>query len=747
MISVRVHWLQSIQTFLKANYFGVFVITSVCELFHDSNLLTTSMKFEYPKFPQCSSVDDYHGYKVSDPYRWLEDPVSEETKAFIDAQNNLTFPYLKSCPDREKLNKRLTDLWNHTKYDCPFKAGKYYYFNMNSGLQNQSVLYKLKSLDGEPEVFIDPNMLSKEGLIAVNRYEISEDGEYMAFALSETGSDWNKIKIRSVATHEDLPDLIEDIKYSSIAWTHDNKGFFYSRSPNENKDDGTETTEHKNSKLYYHRIGTDQSDDILCVEFPDKPTWIPIAYVSCCGRYVFVSVQETCKNEVLYYCDMQFLPEGITGPLPLKCIVDKFEAEYNYVTNEGPVITFHTDKNAPLYRLININLEQPDEAHWVDVIPEDSKNVLDWAVCVNEDKLLTCYIEDVKSVLHLCDLKTGNRLHTFKLDVGHVRGVFGKKKESEIFFGFGSFLTPGVLYYCDLKENVETKIFREVTIPGFDVSKFETLQLFYPSKDGTQIPMFLVQPKGFVKDGLAPAFLYGYGGFNASLLPFFSIFRLIFVQHFRGVLAFPNLRGGGEYGEKWHAAGCKFNKQNVFDDFQAAAEFLVANKYTSPKKIIIHGASNGGLLVGACINQRPDLYGCAVAQVGVMDMLRYHKFTIGHAWQSDYCCSDNEEEFKYLLKISPLHNVKVPEDEHVQYPATLLVTADHDNRVVPLHSLKFIAELQHKLGNCPKQTNPLLIRVETKCGHGSGKPTAKVIEELTDIYCFICNTLGLEYKD
>lgn len=706
------------------------------------------MNFKYPTFPKGSTVDDYFGHKVPDPYRWLEDPVSEQTKEFIEAQNGLTFPYLKSCPNREKINKRLTDLWNHPKYDCPFKAGDYYYFTMNSGLQNQSVLYKMKSLDGEPEVFIDPNELSKEGLISMTKFEFSEDGKNMAYALSESGSDWNKIKIRSVETHEDLPDLIEDVKYSSISWTHDNKGFFYCRSPNKNKDDGTETTAHEYSKLYYHRMNTDQSEDVLCVEFPDKPTWMPAGYVSCCGRYVFVSVQETCKNEVVYYCDLQLLPDGISGPLPLKCIVDKFEAEYNYVTNDGPVIMFHTDKNAPLFRLVNINLEQPHEEHWIDVIPEDQKNVLDWAVCVNDDKLLTCYIEDVKSVLSLCDLKTGNPLQTFQLDVGHVRGVYGKRRESEIFFKFVSFLTPGILYHCDLKENMKPKIFREVSIPELDVTKFETLQIFYPSKDGTKIPMFIVQPKGFTKEGSAPAFLYGYGGFNLGILPFFSIFRLMFVHHFGGILAYPNLRGGNEYGEKWHAGGAKFNKQNVFDDFHAAAEFLVSNNYTSAKKLIINGASNGGLLIGACINQRPDLFGCAIAQVGVMDMLQYHKFTIGHAWKSDFCCSeDSEEEFKFLTKISPLLNVKVPEEENVQYPATLLVTADHDDRVVPLHSLKFIAELQEKLGNSSKQTNPLLIRVETKSGHGGGKPTSKVIEELTDMYCFISNSLGLQFKD
>lgn len=708
----------------------------------------TKMRFHYPSFPRCSTVDDYHGHQVPDSYRWLEDPASAETKKFIDAQNNVTLPYLKSCPDREKINKRLTELWNYPKYETPFKAGKYYYFKMNSGLQNQSVMYKLNHLDAEPEVFIDPNKFSKEGLISLTNYEFSEDGEHMAYAISESGSDWNKIKVKSVLTREDLPDLIEDVKYSAISWTHDNKGFFYSKPPNEKRDDGTGITEHKYSKLYYHRIGTHQSDDVMCVEFPDKPTWMPLAYVSHCGRYVFVSVQETCKNEMVYYCDLLSLPAGISGPLPLTCLINKFEAEYNYVTNDGRSVIFHTDKNAPLYHIVMINLDQPDEANWVEIIPEDLKNVLEWAICVDENKLLTCFIEDVKSVLRLKDLKTGNNLHTFQLDVGHVRSVFGKRKESEIFFNFTSFLTPGIFYYCNLKETVQPKVFRKIEVLQFDTSKFEILQIFYSSKDGTKIPMFIVQKKGFVKDGSSPALLCGYGGFNISILPFFSVYRLLFVQNFKGILAYPNLRGGGEYGERWHKAGAKFKKQNVFDDFQAAAEYLIANKYTTSKKLVINGSSNGGLLIGACINQRPDLFGCAVAQVGVMDMLRYHKFTIGHAWKSDYCCADDDdEEFKFILKLSPLHNVKVPEDENVQYPATLLVTADHDDRVVPLHSLKFIAELQNKLGNSEKQTNPLMIRIDTKSGHGYGKPTSKLIEEHTDVYCFICNTLGLKFQD
>ncbi|GIY92424.1 prolyl endopeptidase [Caerostris extrusa] len=714
------------------------------------------MIFKYPSARRDeTAVDEYHGVKIQDPYRWLEDPDSEETKEFVRLQNKVAIPYLESCEIREKLIDRITDLWNYPKFGCPFKEGKYYYYFMNSGLQNQSILYQQETLEGEPEVFLDPNELSKDGLVSMSIYEFSEDGEYLAYGLNESGSDWTKIKVKQVATKEDLPEVLYKVKFSDIAWTHDNKGFFYSRYPEaDSAVDGHETTVQKNHSVYYHKIGTEQSEDIICAKFPEHPYWLTGASVSNCGRYAILGVQETCKNNKVFYCDLEKLPNGITGPLPLTTIIDNFEAEYRYVDNDGSLFTIHTDKNAPLYRLITIDFENPDEANWKVIIPEDSKNVLDWALCIDKDKLLVGYIDDVKSVLSLHELKTGKKLHDFTFDVGNVTGHSGKKKLSEVFFRFVSFLTPGIIYHFDLKNGFDLGEFRKIAVPDFDASKFVTTQVFYNSKDGTKVPMFIVHSKDFKKDGTAPALLYGYGGFSISLLPAFSVSRLVFMRHLGGVLAIPNIRGGGEYGERWHSEGKVLNKQNVFDDFHAAAEYLIKNKYTCAK-LTISGASNGGLLVGACINQRPELYGCAIAQVGpwcrekllityVLDMLRFHKFTIGYAWKCDFGSSDDEEQFHYLLKYSPLHNIRVPKND-IQYPATLLLTGDHDDRVVPLHSLKFIAELQHKLSNYKKQKKSLLIRVDVQSGHGGGKPTNKVIEELTDFYCFIFKTLNLKY--
>lgn len=707
-------------------------------------------KFSYPNARRDDSViDDYHGTKVPDPYQWLEDPDSDETKAFVDAQNAISRPFIEACPIRQKLNKRITDIWDYPKYSCPAKHGSHYYFFYNTGLQNQSVMYVQDSLEAEARVFLDPNKLSDDGTTSLRGTAFSENGEFYAYGLSERGSDWVTIKFKKAPSGEDLPETLKHVKFSSMAWTHDHKGIFYNYyQEQEGKKDGTETTANLNQKLYYHRLGTDQSKDILVAEFPDNPKWMIGVEVSDCGRYLVISISEGCDPvNRLYFTDLEALNYEITGLLPYVKVVDNFDAEYEYITNEGTVFTFKTNLKSPNYKLINIDFKDYDMEKWSTLVAEHEKDVLEWAGCVHGNRLVLCYIEDVKNRLYVHDLSSGNKLSQLPLEVGTIVGYSGKKKDSEIFYLFMSFLTPGIVYSCDMStDSFQPKVFREIKVKDFDFDKFTTKQVFFPSKDGTKIPMFIVHRKDLSMDSSHPVMLYGYGGFNIPLTPSFSVSRLVFLRHLGGVYALANIRGGGEYGETWHKGGMLANKQNCFDDFQTAAQYLVDNKYTSHNRIIINGGSNGGLLVGACVNQKPELFGCAIAQVGVMDMLKFHKFTIGHAWTTDYGCSDKPEQFEWLIKFSPLHNIKVPEGDK-QYPSMLLLTADHDDRVVPLHSLKYMAQLHHVFNGCDKQTNPLMIRVDTKAGHGAGKPTSKVIEELTDIYSFIHQCVGLHWTD
>ncbi|XP_040920065.1 prolyl endopeptidase isoform X1 [Toxotes jaculatrix] len=718
-------------------------------LLRSSRKPTSKMAFQYPQAYRDEAVlDDYHGYKVPDPYSWLEDPDSEKTQAFVSAQNQLTLPFLERCEVRDLFKERMTELYDYPKYSCPFKRGSRYFHFYNTGLQNQSVMYVQESLDAEPTVFLDPNTFSDDGTVALRGYAFSEDGEYLAYGTSASGSDWVEIRFLRVEGAIPLEDRLERVKFSCMSWTHDGKGLFYNSYPDqEGKSDGTETSTNLHQKLYFHVLGTPQSEDVLCAEFPDHPKWMSGAEVSDDGRYVLLSIREGCDPvNRLWYCDLKTTPQGITGLLPWVKLIDNFDAEYEYVTNEGTLFTFKTNLDAPCYRLINIDFASPAQSNWKELIPQHDKDVIVFATCTYSSYLFVCFLHDVKNVLKMYRLSTGEELRTFPLDVGSVVGFTGRKRDSEIFYYFTSFLSPAIIYHCDLtKEPLQPHIFREVTVKGFNPSDYQTTQIFYPSKDGTQIPMFIVHKKGIKLDGSHPGFLYGYGGFNISITPSYSVSRLIFVRHLGGVLAVANIRGGGEYGETWHKAGMLGSKQNCFTDFQCAAEYLIKEGYTSPSKLTINGGSNGGLLVAACVNQRPELFGCAVAQVGVMDMLKFHKFTIGHAWTTDFGCSENKEQFEWLIKYSPLHNIRIPEGNGVQYPAVLLLTGDHDDRVVPLHSLKYIATLQHIVGRSSKQTNPLFILVDTKSGHGAGKPTSKVIQEVADTYAFIARCLSISW--
>jgi len=718
--------------------------------------MTDATKFVYPTPRRDETIIDEHfGTKVPDPYRWMEDPEAEETKTFVKEQNEVSLPFIQACPDRERITKDLTKLKDYPKFSIPSKHGDKYFINMNSGLQNQSVMYKQESIDSEPVEFLDPNKLSTDGTVALVRKRFSHDGSLLAYGLSTSGSDWFTINIKEVSTGIDLPERLEKAKFSSIEWTKDGKGFFYGCYP-DTEDDGTGTGSSSlgNQKVFYHRINTDQSVDVKCVEFNDHPKWMLGAEVSDCGQYVLVTTHQECRDNLLYFTKLKSSAD-ITGLFDLKQVVYKFEHDYEYITNTGSKFLFRTNRNSPNYQLVLIDFDYTPTADNIDkqepwpmttLIPECEDSVLEWSACVHQDKLILCYLKDVKSELYIHDLATGERLHQIPLDIGSVTSVFADKRYSEFFFMFNSTIIPSISYRVDMtKSPPGVQVLRETEIPGFDRSHYNVEQVFYNSKDGTRVPMFIASRKDCKRDGSEPCLLYGYGGFNISINPSFADGQLFFVQHY-GYYAIANIRGGGEYGEKWHNAGRLLNKQNCFDDFVAAAEFLVDNKYTSRDKLAIKGGSNGGLLVGACLNQRPDLFGAGIAAVGVMDMLRFHKFTVGYAWCSDFGNPDKKEDFENCMKYSPLHTIPQLKGSE-QYPATLLTTADHDDRVVPSHSLKFIAELQHNLGTHEGQKNPLLIRVETKAGHGFGKPTSKVIEESTDVLSFLTQALHYSYKE
>uniref|UniRef100_A0A1A9WLB1 Prolyl endopeptidase n=1 Tax=Glossina brevipalpis TaxID=37001 RepID=A0A1A9WLB1_9MUSC len=676
--------------------------------------------FTYPKPREDMVSDIFHGVEVKDIYRWLEDPDSEETQQFVKEENKISQPFL-DCDERKSIYDKLLKLWNYEKYGCPMKHGNYYYFNKNSGLQNQSVLYQQKTLTDEAAIFLDPNALSEDGTIALSQISFSEDGKYMAYGLSESGSDWVKIQVRDVEKGKDLDEVLEKVKFSDISWTKDNKGFFYGcYLDQEGKTDGSETKQNENQKLYYHYIGKPQTEDILIAEFPDEPTWRIQSVVSDCGKYLIIPIVKDCRDNILYYSELD-TTSTMPSKLKMNKIIDKFEADYDYITNIGSKMYLRTNKNAPNYRVIVIDFENPSECNWITLIPEHEKDVLDWVKCVDNDKLVLCYIQDVKSALQVNALNDGKLIGKFNLDIGTIVSLSGKKEYSEVFFNFSSFLNPGTIYRYDFKTaDFQPKIHREIklNLQDFTPTTYDVKQIFYNSKDGTKIPMFIVQKKVDVMKP-RPCLLYGYGGFNISIQPTFSLTGLIFMETFNGIIAYPNLRGGGEYGEKWHNSGRLLNKQNVFDDFHAAAEYLIDNNYTSKDRLVIQGGSN--------------------------DMLRFHKFTIGHAWCSDYGNPNEEEHFKNLMKYSPLHNVRTPQSSKEEYPSTLILTADHDDRVSPLHSLKFAAALQTAIRDSPYQNNPILLRVYSKAGHGAGKPTSKKIEEAADVLTFILKTLNVDH--
>ncbi|XP_017493295.1 PREDICTED: prolyl endopeptidase-like, partial [Rhagoletis zephyria] len=575
---------------------------------------------------------------------------------------------------------------------------------------------------------------------------------WFAYGLNTSGSDWNSLRIKNVDTGNDLPEVLTRLKFSNITWTHDNRGFFYSAFPGI-EGDGTETTECTYQKLYYHRIGTPQTEDVLVYERPDEPNYRFNASISDCGHYLHVWTNHSCEYNLWHYHRFADpLAPVITGPLALETVVDVFNADYYYVANDGPRTVFRTNLHASNFRLCVVDLSDVAAARlpasWTDLVPEHPKDVLEGAVAAAGDLIVASYIRDVTSRVQLHRLADGSLLRELPLPLGNVTGLAAKREQKELFYSFTSFLIPGIVYHLVLEgEGVtgakEPTVFREAKPANFDHTKFVTEQVFYESKDGTKVPMFLVHKKDFTKDGQAPCRLYAYGGFNVSIKPSFSLQNIILMENLGGLFALANIRGGGEYGEKWHNAAKLEKKQTCFDDFIAAAEYLTKERYTRSEKLWIEGGSNGGLLIGAVSNQRPELFAAGIAHVGVMDLLRFHKFTIGHAWMSEYGNPEKEADFRNLIRLSPLHNVPGDVD---RFPATLLLTADHDDRVVPLHSFKLIAELQHKLGEKVGARTPLLARIDTKSGHGFGKPTEKIIEEVADIYSFIINALKLEYK-
>jgi prolyl oligopeptidase len=681
--------------------------------------------FKYPAAPTTNHVDDCNGVKVADPYRPLENPDSPESRAWIEAENKITFDFLKTIPERDRIKKRLTEIWDYERFGVPFKEDGRYFFSKNTGLQNQNVIYTTTNFSETPRELLDPNLLAKDGTIALGGLDVTNNARLMAYGLAAAGSDWQQWKVRDVETGKDRQDLLDWIKFSNASWKKDGSGFFYSRydKPDEKNKLRSQVYNHK---LFFHQLGTPQSHDKLIYERPDQKEWLFNAEVTDDGRYLVITVQRGTdpKNRIFY----KNLVDTNSKVVEL---LDKADAEYNFIDNEGPVFVFRTNRDAPLGRIISIDTSKPLPPKLDDLVPE-SRDKLEAVSSVGE-RFVAVYLKDAHSAVKLFK-RDGSADGEIALPgLGTAAEFTGKRKDRETFYSFTSFTTPTEIFRYDFDKRESELLFKPTL--KFNPDDYTTEQVFYQSADGTRVPMFISYKKGIRRDGQTPTYLYGYGGFDISSTPSFAPANLVWME-MGGIYAVANLRGGGEYGEKWHEAGMLHTKQNVFDDFIAATQYLIDNRFATTSKLAIGGGSNGGLVVGACMTQRPDLFGAALPNVGVMDMLRFHKFTIGWAWTSDYGTADKPDDFAYLYAYSPLHHIT----KGCCYPATFITTADHDDRVVPAHSFKFAATLQAAQG-CDK---PTLIRIETKAGHGAGKPTTKIIEETADRWAFLVKELGMK---
>jgi len=678
----------------------------------------------YPKPRKADVSDNYFGTNVADPYRWMENDTTAEVNEWVKAENKVTQDYLAQIPYRKAIHDRLTDIWNYTRYSVPIHKGNHFFYSKNNGLQNQSVMYKQDKAEGEGEVFFDPNKLSTDGTVSLGGTYFNKDGTRMGYTISRSGSDWEEIYVLDVNTGKRTSDSIRWAKFTDVAWQGD--GFYYSRFDEPAKGTNGLVAENINQKIYFHKLGDPQSKDVLIYSDPSRPKVGLGASTTEDEQYLLIYATEGASsgNELFYRKASDF--NGSFTKLNAG-----FEFNFSVIDNIDGKFLVLTDKGAPKYKLVLIDLANPSEANWKTIIPE-KKEVLQ-GVSVAGGKLFAHYMKDAAALVNQYDMN-GNPEHEVALPgYGSVGGFDGKKTDKEIYYSYTSFTYPSTIFKYDIASG-KSEVFRKPELK-FNPDDYESKQVFFPSKDGTKIPLFIVYKKGIKMDGNNPTMLYAYGGFNISLFPDFSVSRMILLEK-GGIYALAILRGGGEYGEEWHKAGMLAKKQNVFDDFLGAEQYLIDNKYTSSAKLAISGRSNGGLLIGACMTQRPDLCKVAFPGVGVLDMLRYHKFTIGYAWASEYGSSDNADQFKYLYAYSPLHNLK-----EINYPATMVTTADHDDRVVPAHSFKFASTLQEK----GKGDNPYLIRIDTKAGHGGGKPTAKQIDEWTDIWSFMFYNMGVKY--